>query len=214
MSRREYIIPFVGLKLGEHNYDFEIGPDFFKGLEYSIIESGSVNVRLVLEKKETMLIGIFECEGRVFTECDRCNGPVEVPIQGSFRLVFKFSSNESTDDESLIILPEETFELDVQPYIYELMTVSLPARNVHPKGECNEEMLATLSQYLVNPTAIDEEEDWDDEDWDDEDEDWDDEDWDEEEDDDDDFSDEEEEDGDVDPDRPIDPRWSVLKNLN
>lgn len=212
MSRREYIIPFVGLKLGEHKYEYEIGPDFFKGLDYSIIERGSVNVQLVLEKKESMLIGMFECEGKVFTECDRCNGPVEVPIKGAFRLVFKFSSNESTDDESLIILPDETFELDVQPYIYELMTVSLPARNVHPKGECNEEMLAALSQYLVNPTT---DEDWDDEDedWDDEEEDWDDEDWDEENDEED-FSDEDEEDEDIDPDRPIDPRWSVLKNLN
>ena len=210
MSRREFIIPFIGLKLGEHVYNYEIGPGFFDGIEYSLIKSGSVNVRLALHKKETMMIGEFECEGVVSTECDRCNGPVDVAIKGAFRLVFKLST-DVTDDESLIVLSPEAYELDVKPHIYELMTISLPARTVHPSGECDEEMMAALSQYLVNPSSVeDDQEDWDDEDWDDED--WDDEDEENS------FSDEDEEewddDEDDDPNRPIDPRWSALKNLN
>lgn len=212
MSLREYIIPFLGLKLGEHQYEYEINSNFFEELTYSIIEGGKVKVNLTLEKKDTMLIGHFSCEGAVFMNCDRCNTPVEVPVKGAFRLVFKLSQ-EQTDDESLIVLPLEAFELDLRGHIYELLTISLPLRYLHVKGACDEEMMAAMSQYLVNSNEEESEEwdeDEDEDDWDDDD------DFDDADDDDDLWEDSEEEDEEVDdsPDRPIDPRWSALQNLN
>lgn len=194
------MIPFIGLKTGSHTFEFEVSNAFFEEFEYSIIHSGNVHVDLVFEKKETMMIGIFSCKGEVSTYCDRCNDPLSVPVEGSFQLVFKLS-DEQSDDEALIILPPEAYELDVTPHLYELITVSLPVRMIHEEGACNEEMVEALNQFLVNP---DDEDEWDDEDWDDEDFD-DDEDWEEEDDD---------NDGDDDPKGDIDPRWSVLKSLN
>lgn len=197
-SKREFVIPFIGLKLGSHTFEFDVSDSFFEEFEYSIIHSGNVHVDLILEKKETMMIGTFSCEGVVSASCDRCNDALDVPVRGSFQLVFKLS-DEETDDETLIVLPPEAYELDVASHIYELITVSLPVRMIHEEGECNEEMVEALNQYLLNPEdedEWDEEDDWDDEDFDDED-------WEEESDDDDD-----------DPDGGIDPRWSVLKNLN
>ena len=191
-SKRDYIIPFVGLKVGFHEFEFEIRDTFFDELEYSIIQKGNALVKLRLEKKETMLIGEFSVSGMVFTSCDRCNDPVEVPVNGAFRLIYKFG-DEVSDDETLIVLPNDSYELDVRQNIYELITVSLPSRLVHPKGECNEEMLELLQKYSGRSEDLSEEDDEDD--WDDEDEDWDDED-------------------DEDDDDPIDPRWSALKNLN
>jgi hypothetical protein len=67
----------------------------------------------------------------------------------------------------------------------------MPSRLSHKREDCNEEMIALLRQYSGLPDQNDE--DLDDEDWDDED-DWDD-------------DDDKEDD-------PIDPRWSVLKDLN
>jgi uncharacterized metal-binding protein YceD (DUF177 family) len=189
-SKRDYIIPFVGLKVGFHEFEFEIRDTFFDELEYSIIQKGNALVKLRLEKKETMLIGEFSVSGMVFTSCDRCNDPVEVPVNGAFRLIYKFG-DEVSDDETLIVLPNDSYELDVRQNIYELITVSLPSRLVHPKGECNEEMLELLQKYSGRSEDLSDEEDEDD--WEDEDEDWDDED---------------------DDDDPIDPRWSALKNLN
>ncbi len=189
-SKRDYTIPFVGLKVGFHEFEFEIRDAFFEELEYSIIQKGNALVKLRLEKKETMLIGEFSVSGMVFTSCDRCNDPVEVPVNGSFRLIYKFG-DEVSDDETLIVLPDDSYELEVRQNIYELITVSLPSRLVHPKGECNEEMLELLQKYSGRSEDLSDEEDEDD--WDDEDEDWDDED---------------------DDDDPIDPRWSALKNLN
>lgn len=191
-SNKEFIIPFIGLKVGFHDFNFEIHDAFFEEVEYSIIHKGNVTVSLTLEKKETMLIGEFQIGGTVSASCDRCNDPLDVPVKGTFRLVYKFD-NETSDDESLIVLHPDAYELDVRDNIYELITVSLPARLTHPMGECNEEMIELLKKYSGQPESV--EEDFDDDD------DWDDEDW-------------EEEDDDDDDDDPVDPRWSALKNLN
>ena len=199
---RAFIIHFVGLKPGTHEYDFEIDKSFFEDINYSLIENGNVQVHLSLQKKETMMIGEYTINGTVLTNCDRCNDPVEVPIRGTYRIVYKFG-DEPSDDENLIILHPEAFELNVADQLYEFRCVSLPARILHQPGECNEEMMALYDSYIVNPG-----EEEGDEDWDDDDDDWDeDDDW---EDDDDDDSD----DPDDDPNTPIDPRWSALKNLN
>ena len=194
------MIPFVGLKIGFHDFDFEVEDSFFDEIDYSIIDSGAVSVHLNLEKKETMMIGKFSINGKVRTNCDRCNDPIEVPVKGNYQTVFKFG-NEETDDEALVVLHPDTYELELKDIIYEFITVSLPTRLIHPKGECNEEMMLLLSEY----TAKKEESDDDDEEWDEDEDDWDDddEDWD------------DEEDDDVDDDnKPVDPRWSALKNLN
>jgi len=203
-SKREYIIPFIGLKLGFHEFEFEVHDAFFEVREYSIIHKGNVNVKLVLEKKETMMIGQFIIEGSVLTDCDRCNDTVEIPVKGEYKLVYKFST-EPSDDEMLIVLHPDDYELDLRDNIYELITVSLPTRMVHPKGECNQEMLAILSKYSLQEDADDDEDD----DWDEDDEDGN---WDDDDDEDEDWDDEDEED-DPSP-KPVDPRFSVLKNLN
>lgn len=201
-SSGTFRIPFVGLKIGTHPYEFEVDKSFFEGVEYSLISDGKVHVNLELEKKETMMIGEFAIEGSVNTTCDRCNDPLELPISGTYRVVYKFG-NEISDDENLIVLPEETYELDIAPQLYEFMCVSLPTRLLHKPGECNEEMMALYNQHIINAGEPDEDEldDWDE---DDEDTDWDD------------GGDEDDDDPEDDggSDKPIDPRWSVLKNLN
>lgn len=207
-SKKEYIIPFIGLKLGFHEYEFDVRDSFFEERDYSIVHKGSVNVKLVLEKKETMMIGEFIIKGSVFTDCDRCTDTVEIPVKGNYRLVYKFDT-EPSDDETLVVLHPDDYELDLHDNIYELITVSLPTRLLHPKGECNEEMMELLSKYTLQQTENsdddDDEDDWNenDEDWDDDDEDWDD-----------DGEDEDNDDDGGDDKGPIDSRWNALKNLN
>ncbi len=203
------------MKLGLHEFDFELDKTFFELIDQSLIEAGDVQVKLKWERKDTMMVAFFDLEGTVFTACDRCNDPIAVPIEGHYKLVYKFGTDES-DDENLIVLHPETIEIDMTDQLYEFAVVSLPNRIVHPPGECNEEMMNLYGTYIVNanePEPLDPDEFDDDEDWDEEDEEWlrnqlgDDDDEDEEEDGDDD------DDDDIDPNKPIDPRWSVLETL-
>lgn len=188
-SEQDYIIPFIGMKTGTYTFEYKVNDSFFESMEYSLIHKGDLNVTLEFEKKENMMTAHFWAEGVVSTNCDRCDTPMELPISGEFKLIYKFGLEES-EDESLIVLHPETFELDVREAIYELAIVSLPARMVHPAGECDEEMWRLIQQYTVNSEEEDDE-DWDDEDWEDED----------------------DEPGPDDFD-PKDPKWAVLRNLN
>lgn len=203
-SSSAFVIHFVGLKIGTYEFEFDIDKTFFDSIEYSLIQDGKVHAHLTLEKKETMMIAEFTVTGTVNTLCDRCNDPVELPINGTYRIIYRFGEDVS-DDENLIILEPEAYELDVAPQLYEFMCVSLPTRILHKPGECNEEMMALYDTYIVNAGEPDED---DDEEWD--------EDEDDREDDEEDFDDDQDDDDEPedDGDRPIDPRWSALKNLN
>lgn len=152
------------------------------------------------------MVANFDLSGDVTTTCDRCDDPVSVPIDGNFRIVYKFGLEQS-EDENLIVLHPEAYEINVQNHIYEFMVVLLPSRVTHEiEEDCNQEVMETYRKFIVNPGDEDEDE------WFDENEEWDDEDWT-------DDDNEEEEDDDLDGDepddnRPIDPRWAALKNLN
>jgi len=147
------------------------------------------------------MVAEFNLSGNVSTSCDRCDDPIDVPVKGQFRLVYKFAL-EPSEDETLIVLHPDSYEMDVSDNLYELITVSMPARAVHKEGLCNEEMLSLISQYTVHQGPS--ENDFDDDDDSSVD------------DSDDDDLDIEEEDNDEgnDNDGPIDPRWNALKNLN
>jgi uncharacterized metal-binding protein YceD (DUF177 family) len=145
---KEYIIAFEGLKLGVHNFEYNITDEFFEIFEYAIVQKGNIRVDLALEKKETMLIGHYNISGNIEKECDRCNDPVTVEIDASYRLIYKFDT-VSSNDESLIVIYPDQHEIDVKENILELITVSLPARAIHDEDQCNDEMRSILDEYVL-----------------------------------------------------------------
>ncbi|MBU2019926.1 MAG: DUF177 domain-containing protein [Bacteroidetes bacterium] len=164
-SKRPFVISFAGLKIGKHEFDFEIAQAFFEEQDYVGIDDASIQVHLELEKKETMLIGIFTLNGWLDTACDRCMDPLKFEMNAEYQIIYKFGLEESID-ESLVVMHPDTYEIDVRENIYELIMVSMPSKVVHPKGECNEEMMTTMEKYTVN-LHDDEEEDEEEEDEDD-----------------------------------------------
>ena len=203
---KQFIIPFIGLKIGKHDFEYEINTSFFESIEHSLIQKGKVNVSLSLEKKETMLIAFFEADGTIETLCDRCDTPMDLDIYGSYRLIYKFGLEEE-EDETLIVLHPDSYQIDVTMPIYELVASQIPLRVKHDEGECDEEMWALIQKHTINANEAEPTDYLDDEDdeWEN---DFDDEDIDDEE------FDQDESDEAPDDDKPIDPRWSILKNLN
>ncbi len=47
----EFLIPFIGLKLGKHQFDFNINKTFFEDFDYHEFENCDIKVAVVLEKK-------------------------------------------------------------------------------------------------------------------------------------------------------------------
>ena len=161
-SKKEFIIPFEGLKNGKHSFEFEITTVFFEELAYSIIQGGDVKVSFHLNKKDTMLIGDFEMLGTVQKNCDRCTNLMDIQVEVSHQVIYKFGEEES-EDENLIVLPISAFTIDIASTLYELLTVAMPSRTVHEEDECNEEMLDLIDKY-VDSSEPDDDDDSDEED--------------------------------------------------
>ena len=48
---KDFQINFAGLKLGEHQFDFQIEDAFFQLFDYAELSSGQINAIILLQKK-------------------------------------------------------------------------------------------------------------------------------------------------------------------
>jgi len=155
---KEFIIPFVGLELGNHEFDFEAGDKFFEQFEYTQIHSARLNVTVTLEKQERMLVFNTRIKGDIGTVCDRCGGDFRLPVEGSERLIVKFGEQYAEENDEVVIIPDSEYKFDLAPYIYEYAHLMLPARIVHPDDAdgnpaCDPEMLKRLSDLAPHESA-------------------------------------------------------------
>lgn len=149
---KQYLIPFVGLKLGKHHFEYQISNAFFEIFDYDEFENSDIKVNVVLEKKSTMLELIFKHEGTVNVPCDLTSEDFDLPIEGEMKLIVRFGDEYNNDNEELLILPFGEFEIDIAQYIYEMIVLSVPLRRVHPgviDGSLKTEALAKLNELIL-----------------------------------------------------------------
>ena len=84
---KEYNIPFVGLKVGKHHFDYQINDKFFSFFEYDEFAQVNVLVDLDFDKKSTFFELTFNVSGSVEVSCDITNEPYKQKLNGSFKLV-------------------------------------------------------------------------------------------------------------------------------
>lgn len=151
---KEFTIPFVGLKIGKHQFEYKIEQPFFDYFEYKEFNQSNVDVFLELEKKSTLLELRFKISGTVNINCDITNEPYDQPIKNKLDLVVKFGDEYNDEFDDILIIPHGTYEINVQQYIYELIVLSVPIKRVHPgieNGTLNSEILEKLNE--LSPKA-------------------------------------------------------------
>ena len=166
---KQFSIPFTGLKLGKHQFDFEIDKSFFDAFEYSLVKNGALKVDVELDKQETMLILHFHIVGTIQLNCDKCLAEFGQQIEINERQIVKFAEDElESDDLEIIDLNRKESEIDVSEMIYEFINVAIPyINNCDQAGQgqtCDPEMIATLEK-LSSGATTDEEEKSDDPRW-------------------------------------------------
>lgn len=148
MGKSQYIIQFGGLPVGLHDYEFDVNESFFKNFESSEVDTAHLNVKAVLTKQNNLLQMHVVIDGTVGLDCDRCMKNFNFPINTEENLVIKHGNPEESTDEILVI-PEGTEEFEIAHYIYEYVTLAIPARRVPCELDenlfkCDEEMLEKL----------------------------------------------------------------------
>jgi len=156
---KDFIIHFVGLSIGNHQFDLEVNDLFFERFEYSQLQHGQVKVLLDLEKQERMMVFTFHLKGIVEVTCDRCGEEFMLPLDGSQRLIVKFGTEFKEESEDMIVIPSTEYKIDLAPFIYEYLHLVLPWRIIHPDDAdgnttCNPDILRRLEE-LAPRASID-----------------------------------------------------------
>lgn len=149
-----YILPIKGLKLGQHEYTYKVGDEFFTAFPESPVKKANLDLSILVDKKYGELTIHFDFAGTIATECDRCLAGIDLPVEGSDTLLVQVTTENDmvSDDPQLVYISPDTFEFNMGIYAYEFMLLSLPMiRTFDCRGgelpyPCDEEMLDNIEK--------------------------------------------------------------------
>jgi len=150
---KAYTIPFIGLKVGEHHFDYHIDNTFFQNFEYDEFNSVNIKIDLKFQKKTTLLELYFSANGSVNINCDLTNEPYNQYIDDQYKLVVKYGNEYNDDNEDILIIPHGEYEINIAQYIYELIVLAVPVKRIHPgieDGTLQSEILSKLEELSPN----------------------------------------------------------------
>ncbi|WP_055436147.1 YceD family protein [Lacinutrix algicola] len=146
---KEFTIPFVGLKEGKHQFDFNIENKFFEYFGYEDFNSSNLKVDVDFVKKSTLLELHFEVSGTVNVNCDVTNEPYDQSIENAFDLVVKFGEEYNDENIDILIISHGEYEINIQQYVYELIVLAMPTKRIHPgieDGTLDSDILERLEE--------------------------------------------------------------------
>ncbi len=153
-SLRNFSIPFTGLKLGKHRFEYSVTDAFFDEFEYSLVKKANLKCEVELERQETMLILNFHITGTIDAACDRCLSQYPQPVDIREQQVAKFSEEAIDGDEEIITLTKNDHEIDITGLIYEYINVAMPfitvCSDMGNTPYCDKEMLESLNKLTAN----------------------------------------------------------------
>ena len=144
---KEYNVQISGLKEGVHQFDFRLDAEFFAHFPASPIKEADLKADFYFDKQPGMYVLVFEINGTVVTECDRCLEPFSLPISSSNTLIGKFSADQA-DDADVIHIPKTTVYINVAEYLYEFAVLSVPMSKTHEDADedCPEDVFGYLDE--------------------------------------------------------------------
>jgi uncharacterized protein len=152
-----YNIVFKGLKEGSHDFDYHIGSSFFENFENSLVDEASIDVRIILVKRNSFMSLKMTLKGFVRQTCDLCLELYDQPVHQKAELFIKFGEDQLDGGDEVIWLHPDDYQINVAQIIYEYICLSIPLKHVHPsdkdgKSGCNPEMLKKIKEFTRPPS--------------------------------------------------------------
>lgn len=158
---RLFEIAYVGLKMGEHVFDYQIDNRFLEQMEYEgePLNNLDCKVRVRFEKLTNLFQLNFDFNGKTSIACDRCGDDMDLDIWDEHKLIIKLSFDdqmqEMIEDDDVVFLPKHETVIDLSKWIYEFLMLSLPIQHIHGTDEagnslCNPEVIRLLEAHQAN----------------------------------------------------------------
>jgi len=132
MKLKEFNIPFSGLKIGKHEFEYTINNTFFDSFGYQEFNAASIKLKATLNKMTTMMELDLAATGSVNVNCDVTSEPYDQHLVGNLDLVIKFGEEFNDENDEILILPHGEYQVNISQYIYEMLVLAVPQKRVHP----------------------------------------------------------------------------------
>ena len=148
---KQFKIPFKGLSLGSHFFDWKIDKKFFEAIENPDVLDCTLVVKLELEKQERMMILDFTISGFLNVSCDRCLETFNLPVKIREKYYINFGDEYKEESENILVIPESEYQVDISELIFDYISLSIPIKKVHPpdnhgNSTCNSDTLSKLNE--------------------------------------------------------------------
>jgi uncharacterized metal-binding protein YceD (DUF177 family) len=155
---KEFDIPFLGLKLGQHSFEYQINNKFFESFDYHEFNEAAITVTVVLNKMSTVMELEMNAKGTVNLACDLTSEPFDQDITASLALVVKFGDEFNNEDDEILVIPHGEHQINIAQYIYEMLVLAVPPKRIHPgviNGTLESEALKKLEELQPKETKKD-----------------------------------------------------------
>lgn len=132
MEKKEFVIPFIGLKQGKHQFEYQIDNAFFDFFGYQEFNDAKVAAVAHLHKMSTMMELDIVAKGTVNVNCDLTNEPYDQAIADQLHLIIKFGEEFNNEDDEILILPHGAHQFNIAQYVYEMLVLAVPQKRTHP----------------------------------------------------------------------------------
>ena len=134
MKKRETVLGFSGLSLGEHTFEYHLDDTFFSLYPLSDLEGmRPATVPVVLRKANHLMEADFSFEGILDAVCDFSGDPFELSVRNAFSLVIKLGDDFDDSNPDILVLPHGEYEVDLAQYLFELIALSIPYQKIKPE---------------------------------------------------------------------------------
>jgi len=159
-SKHSYKIPYVGLKIGLHKFNYKLDNSFFEQFSQSPVKNAEIEAVLLLDKKTNFFELTFKLDGWVNTLCDRCCEDYKLEITDDHKLFVKFESVDQTQNinEDVVYLNRNETHLDITQFLYEFSVLSMPIKKsckLRASGtpECGKDLDKYFNNKVVSEKA-------------------------------------------------------------
>ncbi|RYY53400.1 MAG: DUF177 domain-containing protein [Chitinophagaceae bacterium] len=157
--RREFEIPFVGLKPGIHEYSYQVTDRFFESFGPQDFTGVNAQVKVSLDRKSSFMMLKFEIGGNLVVSCDRCGNDLPLDLWDEFRVTVKMVEepelmNDQEEDPDVYYIGRNESHIDVAAWIYEFVNLSIPMQKTCAPGSsggdgCNPAAMDILKKMEV-----------------------------------------------------------------
>ena len=145
---KEFNVNFGRLKLGKHEFNFQVTNKFFESFEQSLVDNCQIKVALTIDKTRLNLMKFnFKIGGSANFPCDRCNVELPYPMDNEFDILVKLNEEEGVENDEIVFLSPDAYEFNVAVLLYDFLTLSVPfkkdcLRKDHPDCIKIEELIS------------------------------------------------------------------------